>query len=718
MIHDLITHHRYMTVTQYLLLFIFLLTPILSSPALANHEHESEGISDWKYRWGDSPWINGHPTWISTAERASEQWKDIDVPVKPPNRQDHNTVWFKATLPASGHDYLHPVLYITSIDLMAEVFIDGEKIYQFGDFEKKEKKTFYGWPWHSISLPNDYVGKTIYFRVFSNYPDIGLWGEVKLFEQSNLLFYLLKDTYFETFVVLFSFFVTMITFAFSMMQKGERHFLYLSAFSLTSALMLLAENDALQFVFNYPLFRVYLLAISYYALPVFICLLLSSWSSAWQQNWLKRIAWFHILYLLTALALSLSGVIELAITFPIFDALFVVSILIIIGLAVSMQLSSGSDQKLVMLSFIIYGFFLLLDMGIANSILPWMDLDVSIAGLLFSLVLIIISLRHYSHVQKALKELNDHLEVKVAERTASLHAYAEAEQERAEQLHRLNLLGAKLEELNSRLQACQDLHEAKKILVRKLPEVFMPVEVSVVTSYDNKRFDLQLAQIELQHLDGSYSVFVYIMLTNASSKLLIPRENLDDLISRVKLRLGVTLSSIKLREELHRFSFEDALTGLRNRRYFDDALYRETQLANREMHTLSLLICDIDHFKRFNDEYGHEVGDCVLKTLAQLMQEFFRETDIPCRFGGEEFVVLMPSATLTDATHKAEALRKTIAKKNIEFNGEDLGHITISVGVANISPFSSDSQQLLSEADKALYKAKQSGRNRVESVQL
>lgn len=715
MIKDLITHYHNVTVTRYFLLLSLL---FMMFPAFAIHERGSEEVSGWQYRWGDSPFIDGIPQWISSPQNASADWIDINSPVKPPNRNKHNTVWFKGELPDSGHHYLHPVLYITSIDLMAEVYIDSKKIYQFGNFDQKDKKTFYGWPWHSISLPADYAGKIIYFRVFSNYRDMGLWGEVKLFEQSSLLFYILKNAYFEVLVALFSLFVTIITFAFSMMQKNDRHFLYLSAFSLTSAVMLLSENQAVQFVFNYPLFRVYLLAISYYALPVFICLLLSSWSTAWQKNWLKKIAYFHSSYLIIVISLAMLGVIELAPTFPVFDALFAISIILIIGLGLSMRPLPGSDQYFVMWSFTIYGIFLLLDMGIANSVLPWINLDISIAALIFSLVLMLISLRHYSHVQKELKEFNDHLEIKVSERTASLHAYAEAEQERAEQLHRLNMLGAKLEELNSQLQACHDLDEARKMLVSKLPEVFLPVKVKVMASNENEPFNLVLAQIELQEVDASYSVFVYIILTNASSKFLIPRENLDDLISRVKLRLSVTLSSIKLREELQRFSFEDALTGLRNRRYFDEALYRETQLSNRQQHTLSLLICDIDHFKRFNDEYGHEAGDYVLKTLAHLMHEFFRETDIPCRYGGEEFVVIMPNATLVNAVDKAEALRNTIAKKSIEFNGDDLGHITISIGVASLSLHSLNSEQLLTEADKALYKAKQLGRNRVEGVQL
>ncbi len=716
MIKDLVTPYQTRVVPSYGLLVVFLSLLTIFPPVFAMQQYESEQVTAWQYRWGDSEFVNGEPEWIVTPELHSSDWKDIDFPRMPPDRGQYNTVWFKATLPDSDHDYLHPVLYVTSIDLMAEVYLEDNKIYQFGDLNNKQHKSFYGWPWHSINLPDDYAGKTIYFRVFSSYRDIGLWGEVKLFEKTHLLFYLLEKAYFEVLVALFSLFVAIITLAFSMMHRGERHFLYLSLFSLTSAVMLLAENPAVQFVFNYPLVRVYLLAISYYALPVITSLLLSSWFDDWRHKWLINIAVIHFIYLISVIGLSLAGLIELAVTFPIFDAIFAITILLIIGLGISKRYSLASDQHLVMLSFTVYGMFLLLDMGIANSVLPWMHLDISVGALLFALVLMLISLRHYSHVQSALKELNEHLEVKVAERTASLHAYAEAEQERAEQLQRLNVLGARLEELNSRLQTVDTLTEARHLLIKKLPDVFMPVELSVTTSLDGVSFERQLAQVELQELDGSYNVFVYLVLNNLSSKKLIKQDNLNDFINRVKLRLGVTLSSIKLKEELHRFSFEDALTGLANRRFFDLALHRETQLANRQKNPLSLLICDIDHFKHFNDEYGHEVGDFVLKTLAQLMNEFFRETDIPCRYGGEEFVVIMPGATIDDAIEKAELLKRIVADKQIVFNDKHLDSITISIGIADLNPSRRESEQLLSDADKALYKAKERGRNRVETT--
>lgn len=108
----------------------------------------------------------------------------------------------------------------------------------------------------------------------------------------------------------------------------------------------------------------------------------------------------------------------------------------------------------------------------------------------------------------------------------------------------------------------------------------------------------------------------------------------------------MTLTSLKIRQDLQRLSYEDALSGLKNRRFLDEALAREVALAKRNKTPLSVLICDIDHFKDFNDHQGHAVGDQVLVNLGQLLMEHFRETDIPCRFGGEELVILLPDTSV------------------------------------------------------------------------
>ena len=127
---------------------------------------------------------------------------------------------------------------------------------------------------------------------------------------------------------------------------------------------------------------------------------------------------------------------------------------------------------------------------------------------------------------------------------------------------------------------------------------------------------------------------------------------------------------------------------------------------------MSVLVIDIDHFKELNDEHGHEAGDTALATVGTLLTEFFRNSDIPCRYGGEEFVVVMPDAALHDAVHRAETLRELLANQLIQHRGATLG-LTVSMGAACFPIHGSEPAEILRAADAALYAAKKDGRNRV-----
>jgi len=167
-------------------------------------------------------------------------------------------------------------------------------------------------------------------------------------------------------------------------------------------------------------------------------------------------------------------------------------------------------------------------------------------------------------------------------------------------------------------------------------------------------------------------------------------------------------------QSLKRIALIDHLTGLYNRHYFSEALEREYGLAHRHNLPLSCIMTDIDHFRDFNNQYGHAMGDIVLQGVARLMQENLRQGDIIARFGGEEFVILLNMTSLEMASVLAERLRLMVDKHVWESPVGKL-HITISFGVAALpSPLIMTSEHLVQCADKALYKAKSSGRNRVE----
>jgi diguanylate cyclase (GGDEF)-like protein len=126
-----------------------------------------------------------------------------------------------------------------------------------------------------------------------------------------------------------------------------------------------------------------------------------------------------------------------------------------------------------------------------------------------------------------------------------------------------------------------------------------------------------------------------------------------------------------------------------------------------------VIVLDIDHFKKLNDTYGHDVGDMVLERTGELLRAATRNSDIACRFGGEEFAVILPGATLLVARNRAEAIRASLEAMRIDFDGKSIGPLTISAGVASMPPHGQNWTYVLQQADRALYTAKQAGRNKV-----
>ena len=160
-------------------------------------------------------------------------------------------------------------------------------------------------------------------------------------------------------------------------------------------------------------------------------------------------------------------------------------------------------------------------------------------------------------------------------------------------------------------------------------------------------------------------------------------------------------------------SLTDPLTGLFNLRYLRQSLEHASGEVRSNGRPLSLLMIDVDHFKRFNDAHGHWAGDEVLVRLAVLMRTSARETDAPCRYGGEEFVLLLPNTRLDVAGRVAERLRREFEVQRFDVGAESTAQATISIGVAQLES-GEDPEELVKRADAALYRAKGQGRNRVE----
>ena len=167
---------------------------------------------------------------------------------------------------------------------------------------------------------------------------------------------------------------------------------------------------------------------------------------------------------------------------------------------------------------------------------------------------------------------------------------------------------------------------------------------------------------------------------------------------------------MQLREEVIR----DPLTGLFNRRYLNESLQREFTRCQRNSGLLIVAMLDLDHFKRFNDQYGHEAGDAVLRAVSEFLQQSLRREDIVCRYGGEEITVILAETTLAIAVARLDAVRHALTCLRVRHQGQDLPPISASIGLAVAEPLDLTPDMALARADAALYRAKQNGRNRIE----
>jgi diguanylate cyclase len=200
-------------------------------------------------------------------------------------------------------------------------------------------------------------------------------------------------------------------------------------------------------------------------------------------------------------------------------------------------------------------------------------------------------------------------------------------------------------------------------------------------------------------------------LLQATREMRETNKALEDRLSLSKTEISNLQQSL---EAIRAESLTDPLTGLGNRKYFDRSIEMAVQTALASGEPLSLLMLDIDHFKSFNDSYGHLTGDQVLRLVGMSLKQTIKGQDITARYGGEEFAVVLPNTALRQALTVADHIRRAVMAKELKkkSTGEILGRVTISVGVSMLKP-GDDTESLIERADACLYAAKRNGRNRV-----
>lgn len=185
-----------------------------------------------------------------------------------------------------------------------------------------------------------------------------------------------------------------------------------------------------------------------------------------------------------------------------------------------------------------------------------------------------------------------------------------------------------------------------------------------------------------------------------------------EIVENLASHLALTISNLRMRNRLREQAIRDPLTGLYNRRHMDEVFERELRRAQRHGGTLGVLMVDIDHFKRINDGLGHEAGDEVLRALARCLRDAVRREDYVFRYGGEEFLLLLPHVDASAVAARAESLLEAVRGLRIEWRDRPVGPIRVSIGAANFPDHGQSPAQLVRAADEAMYRAKRSGRDR------
>jgi len=336
-----------------------------------------------------------------------------------------------------------------------------------------------------------------------------------------------------------------------------------------------------------------------------------------------------------------------------------------------------------------------------------------------------------------------------------------------ERRHRENVVLGKLGDL---LQMCKSAEESRGVLAQFADELFPGTSGNLyLRNFGNELLEtvaawgesklagdpvigkddcwaLRRGQLHLVETSGSKLLCEHLIAPPAGACLCVPISGQGELLGMLHVQMGaaeahlpapvrqrrlasqqawaltvaehiaLALANLRLRESLRAQAVRDSLTGLFNRRYMEQALEREVLRAARSSRSVGVIMLDLDHLKNFNDTHGHEAGDMLLKVLGDYLISHVRAEDIACRYGGEEFVVILPEASPAMARSRAEELWKGVQGLNVNFHGKPLRGVSASVGVAAYPLHGKTVPELMRAADTAMYAAKRAGRDRVESA--
>ncbi len=560
------------------LLFIIL---IVSVPSI-----KADGIklidfsTGWEYSSGDSPRTpDGR---FSKALPGDGIWTQVRFPTGPPNRGDARYSWFRIVMPEM--ELRDPHLFVYSIDTAAEFYLDGRLIYTSGELGAGSR--FGGWPWHLIELDTDFGGKLLSVRVYSDYTDIGLWGDLLLGSGKDLIrrLYNLDGLRFAVGVI--SIIIAGIYSVLFILRPSNRLSLWLAIIALLLCIRVVSNMNIRQWVLDAPLVWEYILLSTSALTPIFIIRSLRVMARDRGLKILTGLMLSYVALFLLDFLLPLSGIIQLHRLYLIHDVFFLVTIAVILVFAVRAIRSDHIELRLLAANYLVMAFLIIYSILIHNAVVPWVGKIDYLIVFVFSAGLCLIITRRFILMYRRERH------------------YSRRLMEKSRQLKAMNT----------------DLEDIVQTRTRQLEEA---------------NYHLQTE-----------------------------------------------------RDKLERVSITDGLTGLYTRVYVLGRFRGMVSEARRYEKNMSIIMIDIDHFKRINDSFGHQVGDRALRIIAEILKDTIRESDVAGRYGGEEFIILLPATDANEAFTVAERIRERTSAVDFTVNGnygngpEELCIITLSGGVA------------------------------------
>lgn len=550
---------------------------------------------NWYYSWSAPQTDPRDAQWNDSPSR----WTAIDFPADLPDKNG-NVVWLRLDVPEGG--WRDPHIYISSIDLTVQVFENRNLIYQFGDFAADGSSQFNGWPWHIIPIEKGSLGKTIYLRVFSDYPYIGLSGEALIGNKAELLAPVYQRGIIGVLFVTLVCLAGLMSMSIGIVKNDLSLAVATGVMSVDLSLMMFAENELSQVLYYDPLLWRYVAAFTYFLVPVFLSWVLWGWLKQKRPFILLPALLCSVGFVGVTAGLTIFTEFSFVNAYPPFDLFFIVVVLLLLVFCARPLNYVGLQGQVVVFSIVALFVSLVVDMLSAHGFIAWMGKAGQWGLVLFAISSLSIYLIKDWRQQVVLSILTNTLELQVEERT-------------------------------------KELQESKR--------------------------------------------------------------------------------------KLEKLAREDFLTGLLNRRAFMEQAAKEVANAVRHKRPLSLVLFDIDFFKTINDEYGHATGDEVLRKLSAVARKQCREGDLICRYGGEEFVILLHATMPEDAKNLVERLQRHI--NDLVISPSENINITVTASFGLVSLVDEDHSvsdadrllaRLLSSADDAMYNVKKTGRNGIESCVL